>query len=175
MGGGSGRRRAAALLAALLLAPLAATADDLGDLEGFDDEFEDESGEPGDLEGFDDEFGEDEDTSRPADVDRWWDLDGSVAVSSSWNFIEHRSALNGAYVAEKPRCVLVGAGMSFKAAFKIPKRKKSLIFKYSVWRPPDLNEVREKQMAPKAVYEQLATSGFERFRKKYLASIFAKP
>jgi len=74
-------RRQRAALSALLLWTLvpAAQADELG---GFDD-----------LEGFgdDEEFDAGVDTSEPLVTERWWDVDGSLALSSSWNYLAHRS------------------------------------------------------------------------------------
>lgn len=71
----------AALLA--LLSALPARADDYDDLGGFG---EAEEG---------DEFAVDVDESQ--DVDHWWDLDGSLALSSSVNYLSHDSATGTDY------------------------------------------------------------------------------
>lgn len=72
-----GRRRRAALSALLLwaLAP-AVRADDDPDLGGFE---------------VDEEFDAEVDTSEPLVTERWWDIDGSLALSTSWNYLAHRS------------------------------------------------------------------------------------
>ena len=75
---GAARRLLTGLCAALVCAAAPGSrADEVGDLEGFgDDEFSD------DFE---------VDVDEPSAPQRWWDLDGSVAVSSSWNYLSHRS------------------------------------------------------------------------------------
>ncbi|MCZ6783138.1 MAG: hypothetical protein O7G30_07475, partial [Proteobacteria bacterium] len=60
-----------------ILAATSAPADDFDDLGGFGGEEEDEFVV---------------DVDEGSDVDRWWDLDGSVAVSSSVNYLSHESA-----------------------------------------------------------------------------------
>ncbi len=60
-----------------LLAATSAPADDFDDLGGFGEEEEDEFVV---------------EVDEGSDVDRWWDLDGSVAVSSSTNYLSHQSA-----------------------------------------------------------------------------------
>jgi hypothetical protein len=82
-----GRRRLAALGAALLaLGAPRARADDV--LEGFEDE-----AAPPAPEREDSAAPEEEATgAEPAPAERWWELDGSVALSSSLNYLSHRSA-----------------------------------------------------------------------------------
>ena len=78
---GAARRLLTGLCAALVCAAApgsrADAADDIGDLEGF-----------GDAE-FSDDF--EVDVDPPSTPQRWLDLDGSVDVSSSWNYLSHRS------------------------------------------------------------------------------------
>jgi hypothetical protein len=76
-------RRQLAGLGAVLLWTLAlpAAGDDVGELGGFGEE--------------DEEFSVEippEEEREPVVPQRWWDLDGSVAISTSWNYLSHRSA-----------------------------------------------------------------------------------
>ncbi len=76
----SGGRHILAIGLALCCLALAgpAAGDDVGNMWGFED---------------DEDFEVDVDID-PADPiqERWWDLDGSIGITTSWNYLEHRSA-----------------------------------------------------------------------------------
>jgi hypothetical protein len=68
--------RLAALAALLLGAAAPARGDDVGELGGF---------------GEDEDFEVQVDTDQPLVPKRWWDVDGSIAISTSWNYLAHHS------------------------------------------------------------------------------------
>ena len=71
------------LCALLAFAPAAAAADEVDDMGGFEDE------EPAGEYEFD--------TSSTDEADRWWNIDGSIGLSSSINWIPHVSAFGSDY------------------------------------------------------------------------------
>jgi hypothetical protein len=91
-------------------------------------------------------------------------------------FVEHIAELSGAsYLNANPRGVFVGAGMTFETTFRVPDDTKPYKFKQTVWRPPDVTLSKgDAETWETAVYEAMATEGFNQFTQKFLASLFGK-
>jgi hypothetical protein len=90
-------------------------------------------------------------------------------------FVEHRARLSGTYFSERPKGIYVGLALAFKVTFKIPKSSKTLDFKFSAWRPPDIDAILKRQPPAEEVYEDMASGGYEQFREKLLAFFFKQP
>jgi hypothetical protein len=91
-------------------------------------------------------------------------------------FVEHTAELSGAsYLNANPRGVFVGAGMTFETTFRVPDDTKPYKFKQTVWRPPDVTLSKgDAETWETAVYEAMATEGFNQFTQKLLVSLFGK-
>lgn len=87
-------------------------------------------------------------------------------------FITHSVEMTGGYMNPKPRGIFIGAGLLFHAVFQIPGDSEPFEFKLSMWRPPDLKEIRQHQLSPEAVYEKMASESFSAFVAKLQAALF---
>jgi hypothetical protein len=86
-------------------------------------------------------------------------------------FITHNVEMTGGYMNANPRGIFVGAGLLFEAEFVIPGDAQALSFRYSVWRPPDLQLLKQEGMDTEGVYEAMVGPTFENFAERYAASI----
>jgi hypothetical protein len=90
-------------------------------------------------------------------------------------FITHTTEMSGGYTTNRPRGVYVGLGLMILADFVIPESEASYRTRYSVWLPPDINEISRESLTPQQVYERNATEGFARFNAKLLAELLPPP
>ena len=88
--------------------------------------------------------------------------------------IQHVVQLNGVYQSRVPRGVFLGMGMVFSSALRIPGEAKTMDVKLSLWSPPDLSAFESGEATVEQVYEKTLSEAFDRFVKRYLASVLAK-
>ncbi|HMA91640.1 MAG TPA: hypothetical protein VKP30_03095 [Polyangiaceae bacterium] len=89
--------------------------------------------------------------------------------------ITHRTELSGVFLSKKPRGSFVGLSIQYKARFMIPGDAAPLEFQYAAWVAPGPKKFEEAGLAYKNFYEMMATDGFNRFLKRYLAALFGAP
>jgi hypothetical protein len=87
-------------------------------------------------------------------------------------FISYGVEMNGHFTSPKPRGVYAGTGLLFRAVFQIPGDPDFPEFKFAVWRLPDLNQAKQDNLKPEAIYDNMAALAFSSFSDKYLASLF---
>jgi hypothetical protein len=90
-------------------------------------------------------------------------------------FVEYSLEMSGAsYLSMKPRGVYVGLGLTAEPTFRIPDDPKPLRYKFSAWRPPDLNPMKLEPPFEQNVYEAMGLAAYSQFAKGYL-NFFFKP
>jgi hypothetical protein len=89
--------------------------------------------------------------------------------------IESVPEMSGGYMSSKPRGVFVGLGMLFKARFSIPGDTKPLDYKFSVWRTPNPQILKNDGATVADVYEKMAGDAIERFGKGFLEYMLGVP
>jgi hypothetical protein len=89
-------------------------------------------------------------------------------------FIKHTLEMNGLYLSRNPRGIFVGMGILFQSVFRVPGDAKPLEVKFSQWRPPELALYEREGATIEQVYEATAAEAFERFTKRFIASVFAR-
>jgi hypothetical protein len=95
-------------------------------------------------------------------------------------FVEYALEMSAAaYLSYKPRGVYVGLGLTAEPAFRLPDDAKPLRYKFSAWRPPDLNPKKLEPPYEQNVYEAMGLAAYTQLSKGYLGFFFkpaeAKP
>jgi hypothetical protein len=91
-------------------------------------------------------------------------------------FVEYALEMSGAsYICTKPRGVYVGLGLTAEPTFRIPDDSKPLRYKFSAWRPPDLNPMKLEPPFEQNVYEAMGLAAYSQFAKGYLGFFFKSP
>jgi hypothetical protein len=87
--------------------------------------------------------------------------------------VTYHTELSGSFPSRKPRLALTGIGMLTRVSFDIPGVAEPLVFKLTVWRAPDLRTITDTSNAAD-LYDAMASEGFKRLTKKYLATLFVE-
>lgn len=90
-------------------------------------------------------------------------------------FVQHTVQMNGLYLSRNPRGIYVGLGTLFHSSFRVPGDEEPFNLKFSQWRPPDTSLLEKEGGSVEAVYESSASEAFDKFTKRFLATVFEKP
>ncbi|MBN1606385.1 MAG: hypothetical protein JW940_07110 [Polyangiaceae bacterium] len=90
-------------------------------------------------------------------------------------YIERNVTLSGAFPSLAPRGVFAGVGTNYRVELYIPGATTQFSFKYSTWSPPHLRVYKEEGGKPEDVYRSTTRASIDKFVKKLLDYVFAKP
>jgi hypothetical protein len=108
------------------------------------------------------------------------EADTLPAVTVPTVLVEYALEMSAAaYLSYRPRGVYVGLGLTAEPSFRIPDDAKPLRYKFSAWRPPDLNPKKLEPPYEQNVYEAMGLAAYTQLSKGYLGFFFkpaeAKP
>jgi hypothetical protein len=81
-------------------------------------------------------------------------------------FVSYTTEMSGGYTTNRPRNVFVGMGLTIYGDFVMPDGQSLYHTKFSLWLPPDINEISRDNLKPADVYDRNAKLGFDRFTSK---------
>lgn len=86
-------------------------------------------------------------------------------------FVSYTTEMSGGYTTNRPRNVYVGLGLTIYGEFVMPDGQSLYRMKFSLWLPPDINEISRDNLRPVDVYEKNAKLGFDKFNAKLLGEL----
>jgi hypothetical protein len=89
--------------------------------------------------------------------------------------ITHTTEMTGGYMSQNPRGIFVGVSFFYTALFTIPGSQEPLRFRFSIWRPPNLQLLKAEQLSTEAMYDLMTDTAFTFFIDRYAASLINKP
>jgi hypothetical protein len=96
-------------------------------------------------------------------------------VSVPTLLITHTTEMTGGYMSQNPRGIFVGVSLFYTVVFSIPGDQEPLRFRFSVWRPPNLQLLKQEHLSTEAMYDLMTDSAFALFVDRYAATLIKPP